>query len=221
VDAASVTATGEGGKAQSERFLFYRGVGDAAMPVTVRATGTGRYVATNAGRHAVPAAFLLEVKDHTAVRVRSMGPLAAGARVELESPNEPKSSDEVAADVVKALVGQGLFEKEAKAMVKTWQSDWFAEPGVRVLYFVAEAATAEILPLTVEPTPEKLVRVLVGRHDVLTPEREREIDALVARLNGDSNADAKAADAALTKSLGRYRSAAQAAAEKRLARAGR
>ena len=46
--------------------------------------------------------------------------------------------------------------------------------------------------------------VLVGRHDVLPPESEAEVDAVVKRLQGDSNAEAKAADATLNK-LGRYR----------------
>jgi hypothetical protein len=55
----------------------------------------------------------------------------------------------------------------------------------------------------------------VGRHDLLTPEREAEVDALVRRLNGPSNAESKSADAGLNK-LGRYRYAAQKAAEARV-----
>jgi hypothetical protein len=50
---------------------------------------------------------------------------------------------------------------------------------------------------------------------VLTPEREGEIDALVKRLNGDSNAESGRADAQLNK-LGRYRWPAQKAAETRV-----
>ena len=57
-------------------------------------------------------------------------------------------------------------------MVKTWRTDWFGEDGTRVLYLVAEPLTAEFLPLRIDPKPDQLVRVLVGRHDVLTPERE-------------------------------------------------
>jgi hypothetical protein len=118
------------------------------------------------------------------------------------------------------LIGQGLYEKEARAMVKTWSKDWFGEDGTRVLYLVAEPVTTEFLPLTIDPKPDKLVRVLVGRHDVLTPEREREVDAQVKRLNGPSNAESKAADTELDK-LGRYRYAAQKAAEARLTASGR
>ena len=58
---------------------------------------------------------------------------------------------------------------------------------------MAEPLTEEFLPLKIDPKPDKLVRVLVGRHDVLTPERERKIDALVKRLNGASNTESKAA----------------------------
>jgi hypothetical protein len=35
--------------------------------------------------------------------------------------------------MVRALVDQGLYEKEARAMVNTWQDQWFAEEGTRVL----------------------------------------------------------------------------------------
>src|SRR5438874_3962102 len=100
-------------------------------------------------------------------------------------------------------------------MVKTWSADWFGQEGVRVLYLVPESVTTEFLPLRIDPKPEQLVRVLVGRHDLLTPEREKEVDALVRRLGDDSNADSIAADRALNK-LGRYRWAAQTSASTRL-----
>ena len=73
---------------------------------------------------------------------------------------------------------------------------------------LAEPVTEQFLPMKIDPKPDRLVRVLVGRHDVLTPEREKEIDALVERLNGASNDDSKSADTSLDK-LGRYRWAAQ------------
>ena len=216
VDAAFVKATDEKGIVQAERFLFYRGVGDAAMPVTLRAKGQGTFVVVNSGHRAVTTAFLLDVNDRASVRFRSLGRLEPGTHREaVLSPGETAIRD-VADSVVKALVGRGLYENEARAMVKTWQSDWFGDTGTRVIYFVDEETTDALLPLSIVPKPDRLVRVLVGRHDVLTPEREREVESLVTQLNGDSNAAARSADAAL-KQFGRYRAAAEAAAAKRLA----
>ncbi len=72
--------------------------------------------------------------------------------------------------------------------------------------------------MSVEPKPQTLLRVLVGRHDVLTPEREKQIDACVAKLIGDHTEETpeqQAAEAELLK-LGRYEGAAWGEAEARL-----
>jgi len=99
-------------------------------------------------------------------------------------------------------------------MVKTWESAWFGEDGTRVLYILPKDWTDRTLPLKVTPTPDTLVRVMVGRHDVLTPEREREIEELTRKIDGP---DRQEAYAALAK-LGRFAEPARAQAEKRLAR---
>lgn len=66
-------------------------------------------------------------------------------------------------------------------MVKTWEASWFAErgTGTRVLYTVPRPITDSILPLTITPTPDETVRVLVGRIDVLTPEQEEAIASML------------------------------------------
>jgi len=33
-----------------------------------------------------------------------------------------------------ALVSEGLYQREAQAMVNTWRDSWFEEDGLRVLY---------------------------------------------------------------------------------------
>jgi hypothetical protein len=130
-------------------------------------------------------------------------------------PAETSTSDKLGEAMEAMLIQQGLYDKEAKAMVKTWREDWFGDEGTRVLYLVSEPVTNELLPLKIDPKPDQLLRVLVGRHDVLTPEKELEVEALVKQVNGASNSDAKAADVVLNK-MGRYRWAAQKAAEGRL-----
>ena len=89
------------------------------------------------------------------------------------------------------------------------------DEGTRVLYTVAEPMTNELLPIKIDPKPDQIVRVLIGRHDLLTPEREREVDLLVKQLNGPSNPAAEAAER-LMNQLGRYRWAAQTASQTRL-----
>lgn len=220
-DAASVRTGGD--RKEGERFLFYRGVGDFQMPFEVRALGDGKFVVKNTGKHPVPGYVLVGVKDRK-VSFKVAGHLSPGVEERVEMPAAASTEEQLAAVMEKLLIQQGLYEKEARAMVKTWRADWFGDEGTRVLYLVAEPQTEEFLPIQIDPKPDRLVRVLVGRHDVLTPEREREIEALVKRVKGPSNAEAKAADAELNR-MGRYRWGAQRAAEGRLkerdSRAGR
>jgi len=80
-------------------------------------------------------------------------------------------------------MAEGLYEKEARAMVKTWESSWFAEQGTgtRLLYTVPRRVTDTILRLKITPTPDETVRVVVGRIDVLTPEQESKLAAMLPR----------------------------------------
>src|SRR5262245_7767626 len=212
-DGAIVRTTGTE-RQETEKFLFYRGVGDFQMPFVVRAHGNGAFSVKNTGKHAINGYVLVSVRDRK-LTFKVFGHLSPGTEERIELPTETSTAEKLGDAMAGLLVQQGLYEKEAKAMVKTWSRDWFKEEGTRVLYLVAEPLTDDFLPLTIDPKPDKVVRVMVGRHDVLAPEREGEIDALVKRLNGDSNTESKAADAGLMK-LGRYRWPAQKAAETRV-----
>jgi hypothetical protein len=53
-------------------------------------------------------------------------------------------------------------------MLETWRDSWFEE-GVRVFYVVPPRLVDAILPLEVRPAPVSVVRVFVGRMEVLTP----------------------------------------------------
>jgi hypothetical protein len=208
-----VQASGPGWK-ENEKFLFYRGVGDFFMPFSVRALGNGKVVIMNTGKDAIPGLFLVRVEKDK-VYFEQSGHLSPNSEVRMQVPKVASTAEKLGEEVAKLLTEQGLYEKEARAMVKTWSNDWFGQDGIRVLYLIPESLTAEFLPLQIDPKPDKLVRVLVGRHDFLTPETERKIEALVKRLHGNSNADSEAADRVLNE-LGRYRFAAQRAAEERL-----
>jgi hypothetical protein len=161
-----------------EKFLFYRGLGDFKLPVTVQALGSGSARVSNGGTEPIAWMMLLD-NDGGTLRYASFDGVAAGEKREISLPNEPATLDAMAADLTAALVSTGLYEKEAVAMVNTWRSSWFGEQGTRLLYFVPQSLTDQLLPLTIEPKPAETVRVLVGRLDMLTPEQETEITKLV------------------------------------------
>src|SRR5439155_141149 len=71
----------------------------------------------------------------------------------------------------------------ARAMVKPWEDSWFREAGTatRLLYTIPRPATDALLPLAITPTPDELVRVMVGRVDIITREQEAKIATLLTR----------------------------------------
>jgi hypothetical protein len=71
--------------------------------------------------------------------------------------------------VAAALVQAGLYPKEARAMVNTWEKSYFKTKGLRVLYIVPRPLVDAIFPLHVKPMPQELARVMLGRIEVLTP----------------------------------------------------
>ena len=88
-------------------------------------------------------------------------------------------------------------------MVKTWRSSWFGEPGTRVLYALPQADTDRLLPLKLSPAPRNVVRVMVGRSELLTPEQEQQFVALLPKLAAKDPAAQKVAGQAI-RATGRF-----------------
>src|SRR5207248_672908 len=107
--------------------------------------------------------------------VESLRP-GATMRDIIPSMDSAKPLDEftrAAADALAArLEESGLFEKEARAMVNTWRASYFRSDGIRVLYILPQAWTDTFIPMHLYPKPRKLVRVMVGRTELLTADRE-------------------------------------------------
>jgi hypothetical protein len=59
-------------------------------------------------------------------------------------------------------------------MVETWWKSYFQAPGLRVFWVLPRETTDRLLPLEVTPAPQEIVRVLVGRSEVLRPRQEAE-----------------------------------------------
>jgi len=68
-------------------------------------------------------------------------------------------------------------------MVKTWNDSWFAEDGVRVLYVLPQTWTERTLPLSIEPKPDEIARVMVGRAEVVFPSQEWKLLKQIVRYS--------------------------------------
>ena len=86
----------------------------------------------------------------------------------MDAPLLNGSVDSLCGDVEEILVGQGLYRDEAHAMVETWKDSWFEE-GSRLIYIVPSGFIDKVLPLTIDPVPGQIVRVFVGRVEIVTP----------------------------------------------------
>jgi hypothetical protein len=191
-DAAPVRVCGN--KIEHEKFLFYRGVGTFDLPL--RATLEGDLVVLEPSMPiSTCIVFRREGKELSyAVRKNVTG------RTTVDRYDGPPGRLEE--ELEKALTAEGLYGKEARAMVRTWRDSWF-EDGVRVFYAVPRKITDAVLPIEIDPKPAELVRVLVGRLEILTPGMEAEIRRLVERL-GEKSIDARDEATAALRKYGRF-----------------
>lgn len=156
-----------------EKFLFYRGVGRFELPVQASFDTAGRMTFSNHGQLPLTAAIQIKV-DGEEIQAKSIGAIPAGGQSKVESLDQ-MSLDQLAQVVQEMLVAEGLYAKEAASMVETWKQSWFGEAGTRILYIVPAPITDELLPLTIEPSPDETLRVLVGRMEILPPGQEQQL----------------------------------------------
>jgi hypothetical protein len=183
---------------QQERFLFYRGLGNFPLGVTVAAQAgpagdDGGLVLTNTdAKEKVGAVFVLRVTDDKASFVVENGGIAPGATLTKSAPDATQPLDAYANDLAKAMVTEldkaGLYHDESIAMVKTWARQWFRTPGVRVLYLAPQAWTEAQIPLTVDPKPMEMVRVMVIRVEAITRSQEYADLKIFPLFDGDASA---------------------------------
>lgn len=183
-----------------EKFLFYRGVGNFDLPVRMQSTGRDRFTIANTGREPIHAAFLVQVSEGK-VRFTRVGSIVKEAKVALSAETQPLEA--LADAMAKDLAADGLYEKEARAMVNTWKSSWFDEEGTRLLYLLPQSFTDTELPLKISPKPTQCLRVMVGRLETLTPEMENRIGQLLGQLGADDCA-AREEAARQLRLLGRF-----------------
>jgi hypothetical protein len=149
---------------QSEKFLFYRGVADFDIPLSATPTATGGVHLTNAGERLSGVVLFERRGDRLGFRVLD----TLGRDAVIDTPSLNANFGQLRAQLERQLVGAGLYAREASAMLDTWRDSWFEE-GLRVFYLVPRRSVDAILPLAVQPKPDSVARVFVGRMEVITP----------------------------------------------------
>jgi hypothetical protein len=207
---------------ENEKFIFYRGVGNFKTPLRVSVDARDTVVITNEGPEELPNLFLINIHKETTSggtneeivgEITSAKSLARGhsiqwpmlGRVIQNNSRYPLAEFQraISAKMETALVSEGLFPDEAKAMVNTWKDSWFTEEGVRVLYILPRSWTDETLPMTLNPQPKELTRVMVGRAEIITPQAAQNLQNALATAN-EGDADARKQALVELKKFGRF-----------------
>lgn len=167
---------------ESDKFIFYRGIGRFTVPLRVTSDQHG-ITLKNSSMHQAPSVLMLDFDGERGAFLK-LGPLPAYGEHKLSYDILPKASEGSVTEEYLAgistllhseLTAQGLYPQEASAMVNTWRESYFKTPGLRILYILPRAWTDQIVPLTLTPAPQELARVFVGRIEVFTAVEEQHL----------------------------------------------
>ena len=187
VDAGYVsTVTAPGVAREWERFIFYRGLGEAPLPIQARVAG-GNLTATTTEPDGVRHLFVVRIENGRGTF--SYAPALTtqeGLSQSIPTMDGALPLDQfverVSDAVAQRLTESGLYAKEARAMVNTWKTSYFKTDGVRLLFVLPQSWTDRFIPMRITPRPAQLVRVMVGRVELLSEERERRAETAISGL---------------------------------------
>jgi hypothetical protein len=184
VQAALVRAAG----GESEKFLFYRGVGHIDAPLKISRDGDTGELSFRSQLVGLPvnapltvqSLWLVDIQPDGKIAFRTLPSVTLGgdsseilARTSAAFAPEDFSAgnfDKLKASLKSALVSEGLYDDEAQALLNTWQVSYFKSPGLRVFFIVPRAWTDYYLPLQIS-LPADINRVMVGRIELVTREQ--------------------------------------------------
>jgi hypothetical protein len=163
---------------EHEKFLFYRGISAAPVPIAARSLENDS-VAVTSLEEDIPNVILFERRGQRAGF--RLGAATGTKKTILDPPALADSIDSLTREMETLLVTHGLFPDEARAMLHTWEDSWFEE-GSRLIYIVPASYVSAILPLAIHPAPQQTVRVFVGRMEIISPATVQAVeDAISSR----------------------------------------
>jgi hypothetical protein len=213
VDAAFVKVI-DGARSESnveyERFLFYRGLGESRLPMRIEETGQGTLTLDSEASlgEGVRDVFVLRVESGRGAftyRPALRPGEAVGGVIPSMSEAVPLAefTQKIGDELTARLSESGLFAKEARAMVNTWANSYFQTEGIRVLFVLPQSWTDAFIPMTIDPQPRKIVRVMVGRLEMLSTARQRSAEAAIGNL-ASADQDERGRAYRLLREQGRY-----------------
>lgn len=209
-----ILSEGDEARNEDELFLFYRGLGDFELPLVTRVLSevadetrcvVSLELENTCPEEALQGLFLLYVERGRGgfVALPDVTHAYTASDVTIPLVALEHSTAALVDQLAATLVNTGLYTDEAFAMARTWQSSWFEDEGLRVLYVLPPALVDRELPLSVQgrlrgyvdgkpvrdPGADEIVRTFVGRIDLLSPEREARALATVEEATFGTEAE--------------------------------
>jgi hypothetical protein len=184
VDSADVTNS----QGQSERYLFYRGVGHLDAPISVVRRNDTLQIYRESAETKIETLWYFDVRTDGTSAFRKLSAEGANSPTGMIAatsanfaPDEYRADamSSLRSDMKQSLINAGLFDDEAEAMLNTWENAYFKSCGSRVFFIVPRTWTDAHLPIKVS-VPAKIERVMMGRIDLVTP-RQRAIATQLLR----------------------------------------
>lgn len=212
VDAANVTVTNSNGQRETERYLFYRGVGHLEAPVVATQKSgqiTLRMRAKESGSMCVSRSWVASFGADGSCMAEAIGRIGDSKEIGIAIPSvaAPLDLKHLRAEMKRALIEDGgLFEDEAEAMLATWELSYFKSAGLRVFYIVPDEWIDAHLPLKLS-VPARVKRLMIGRLELITSRQRQLLRQIADTQIPTARMQPRDAAARAYEQLGRFRNA--------------
>jgi hypothetical protein len=185
---------------EREQFLYYDGLIPLPRRVALTVDKDKITVANPTGSPVFDLTVVdRRTPDHLRVaRLEKLDAKTKDKTLELKEVDAKEWPAAAAASLTTKLKDAGLFEDEAKALADIWKKDIFAADGLTMFYRLPQEEYERLLPMKLNPRPEKLVRVGLILQSHCEPDVSDRVARLVKDLDDDDFETRERAQKALT-----------------------
>ncbi|HZY85941.1 MAG TPA: hypothetical protein VFE78_13990 [Gemmataceae bacterium] len=181
---------------ERERFVYYDGLLPRGKWLAVAVKGE-RVELRNQVDHPVFDVTVVDRRTPGKVRVARLARLDGQAATRALKFTEPEAkgwSTAAVRELAAQLKATGLHADEAGSLAELWKKELFETEGVTAFYRLPQSEYDRLLPLTMSPRPEELVRVGLVIHPHCEPDLAERVARLARELDSDNFATREAAE---------------------------
>lgn len=170
---------------ETEKYLFYRGLGENDIPLHVVTNRDSKKIEifseekkslVDDPKYSIENLWYVNVDFQGKIVYKKLNGFTVDSNLRTkkidfssEFTKDEKNNDyqSLFSSMKDALVKEGLFVEEAVAMLKTWEHAYFKQPGSRIFYMVPRVWVDKNLPIKVS-VDSKIERAMIGRIEIIS-----------------------------------------------------